>query len=345
MISSCSAVWYDGRTSRRREVTLTWDGKVVTVSGEGLELSYPLRDLRIEPGLGSTRRLLRFPEGVTAETAADKFVIELQQCQGRGGFFRGVHRWETSLKRAISALVLLIAVAFVFVRFGFPFLATKAAFALPPATEELLGRETLVLLDRLVLKPTALPAERQKALHRQFAAMIAGRPEQSGWRLELRSSEQVGANAFALPAGIVIVTDRLVEIAESDEGLAGILAHEIGHLQRRHALRHLLQNSATVLLVATLTGDISSITSLGATMPTALIDAKFSRDFEREADDAAVDYLKGKGIPVRVYAEMLAKLDAVHWKEREAAPRFGDLLGDHPEMLERVQRVMASDSR
>jgi len=345
VISSCTAAWYDGRTSQRREVTLTSDGRTMKVVGEGLELSYSLSELRIEPGLGSVRRLLRFPDGATAETTADDFVTGLQVRQGTGGFFRNVHRWETSLRRALAALVLLIAVAFGFVRYGLPFLAAKAAFALPPASEELLGRETLALLDRLVLKPTALPAERQKALRRQFAVMTAGHPEQRGWRLELRSSEPVGANAFALPSGIVIVTDQLLEIAKSDEGLAGVLAHEIGHLQRRHALRHLLQNSATVLLVATLTGDITSITSLAATMPTALIDAKFSRDFEREADDAAVAYLKGKGIPVREYAEMLAQLDAAHWKERETASGFGDFLGDHPQMLERVKRVLASGEK
>ena len=342
MTASCTAAWYDGRTSQRREVTLTSDGETVKVVGEGLELSYPLVELRIEPGLGSARRLLRFPDGATAETTADDFVTGLQVRQGTGGFFRGVHRWETSIKRALAALALLLAVAFGFVRYGLPFLAEKAAFALPATTEELLGRETLVILDRLLLEPTALPVERQRSLRRQFAVMTAGHPEQRGWRLEFRSSEAVGANAFALPSGIVIVTDQLVEIAKGDDGLAGVLAHEIGHLQRRHALRHLLQNSATALLVATLTGDIASATSLAAAMPTALIDAKFSRDFEREADDAAIAYLKGKGIPVRVYAEMLAQLDAAHWQEREVAPRFGDLLGDHPQMLERVKRVLAS---
>lgn len=345
MNSSCKAAWYDGRTSHRQEVTLERDGKLVIVSGDGVELRYSLCDLRIEPGLGSIRRVIRFPDGGTAETTDENFVNELQRCQGKGGFFKVVRRWEASLKRAVAALLLLVAATFAFVRFGIPELATRAAFALPPATEELLGGETLALLDRLVMKPTTLPVERQRELRRQFAAMTAGKPEQRKWRLEFRSSEQVGANAFALPAGIVIVTDRLVEIASSDDGLAGVLAHEIGHLQRRHALRHLLQNSATVLLVATLTGDITSITSLGATMPTALINAKFSRDFEREADDAAADYLKGKGIPVTVYAEMLGRLDAAHWKERNAAPGFGDLLGDHPQMLERVQRLMANESR
>jgi len=338
--ANCSATWYDGLTALRREVTLTVEGASLTVSGEGIELRYLLEDLRIDPRLGSVRRMLRCPDGATAETSADLFLDELLRRQGKGGFFRRVHHWESSLGRAFAALLLTLLTAYCFVSYGVPFLAAKAAFALPPATEELMGRETLQVLDRLVLKPSKLPEERRRELRRLFSSMAVRYPERAGWRIEFRSGEAVGANAFALPSGIVIITDKLVQLAKNDHEIAGVLAHEIGHVNYRHALRHLLQNSATALLVATLTGDISSISSVAATMPTVLIAARYSRSFEREADDAAVVYLKGEGIPVRAYAEMLARLDADHWQERERVPRFGELLDSHPLMLERVNRVM-----
>ena len=342
MSGSARAIWYDGITSRRREVTLACDGEAVTVNGEEIDLRYPLGEARIDPGLGNIRRLLRFPDGATAETCDERFVEELQRRQGSGGFFKQVRHWEMSLKRTFAALLLTLLVCFAFVRYGVPFLSERAAYALPASTEKLLGGETLQLLDRLLLKPTKLPLERQKSLARLFSSVTAAHPERGGWRLELRSSEAVGANAFALPSGIVIVSDELVGIAQSDDEIAGVMAHEVGHVNRRHALRHLMQNSATALLVATLTGDITSISSFASTMPTALIDAKMSRDFEREADDAAIAYLKKRKIPVQVYAVMLARLDASHWKEREHGKGFGDFLSSHPEMLERVQRVMAS---
>ena len=190
------------------------------------------------------------------------------------------------------------------------------------------------------MQPTRVPLLRRQELQRLFGSMIADRPERKHWRLEFRSSKAIGANAFALPSGIVIVTDRMVEIAQKDDEMAGVLAHEIGHLSQRHALRHLLQNSATALVIATLTGDIVSVSSFAATMPIVLIDAKYSRDFEREADDAAVSYLKQKGFSVRAYAETLARLDAEHYKERSAAPRLGELLDNHPLMLERITRVV-----
>jgi Zn-dependent protease with chaperone function len=221
-----------------------------------------------------------------------------------------------------------------------PTLAAKAAFALPPATEELLGRETLQILDKVILKPTKLAEDRRKELTALFATMTAGHPERKGWRLEFRSGEAVGANAFALPSGIVIVTDRLVELAKSDDEIAAVLAHEIGHVNRRHALRHLMQNSATALLIATVTGDITSMTSLAATMPTVLIDAKYSRDFEREADDAAVAYLKARRLPLKSYADILTRIGDDHRKEKKGDSQFGELFDDHPGMQERVKRVL-----
>ena len=339
---SARGFWYDGKTSECREVTIVCgDDAVVRVTGDGVDTSVSLQDLRIDPRLGTARRMIRFPDGAAAETADHEFLDGLHRLQGKGGFFRALHRWETSLMRALCALLLMLVTGFCFVRYAVPFLATKAAFALPAATEELLGRETLQILDRIVLEPTKLPEERRRELAALFATMTAGHPERRGWRLEFRSGEAVGANAFALPAGIVIVTDKLVALAKNNDQIAGVLAHEIGHVNRRHALRHLMQNSATALLVATVTGDITSVTSLSATLPTVLIDAKYSRDFEREADDAAVAYLKGKGIPVQTYADMLTRLGDEHRKDKKETDfSFMEVFADHPLIQERVKRVL-----
>jgi Zn-dependent protease with chaperone function len=331
--------WYDGTTSQARSVTVACQGELLQVRGDGVETAALLRDVRIDPRLGEAPRMLRFPDGGTAEMTDHAFLDGLQRQQGGGGFFSAVHRWESSLVRAFLALLLTLLVGFGFVRYAVPFLATRVAFALPPDTESYLGQETLQILDRLLLKPSRLPVERRRELTRLFASVAGDVPERKGWRLEFRSGDKVGANAFALPSGIVVVTDRLVELARSDAEIAAVLAHEIGHVTRRHALRHVLQNSATVLLVATITGDLSSISSLSATMPTVLIDAKYSRDFEREADDAAVAYLRGKGLPVKTYADILARLGEDH-RQAQDDSRFGEFLSDHPQVKERVQRVL-----
>jgi Zn-dependent protease with chaperone function len=343
MTDSCTAIWYDGQSSRRREVTVRLVGESLAVSGPEVEAGYPLAEVRIDPPLAKTRRALRFPDGATAETGAGGFLDELLRQQGRGALIRQVHRWEMSPRRALIALAATLLIIFCFVRFGIPFLAQRVAFALPATTEALIGRQTLQLLDKSVMRPSGLPQQRKKELTLLFRGMTAGHPDRQGWRLEFRESKGIGANAFALPSGIVIITDRMVELAQNDQEIAGVLAHEVGHLTRRHALRHLLQNSATVLLVASLTGDVASVSSLAAAMPTILIDAKYSRDFEREADAAAVGYLKQKGIPVRCYAEILARLATDHYKEPSTAPHLGEIFDNHPVMLERVKDVLAAE--
>lgn len=343
MIDSCPATWYDGRTSRGREVTVRLAGETLVVAGEQLSASYPLAEVRIDPPLGKTMRALHFPDGASAETGAADFLDELQRRQGKPPLWRQLHRWEMSPRRALVALAATALIIFCFVRFAIPLLAQKVAFALPATTEALIGRQTLQILDKSVMQPSKLSRQRKEEVTALFRAVTASHPERQGWRLEFRDSKGLGANAFALPSGIVIVTDAMAELAEKDEEMAGVLAHEAGHLARRHALRHVLQNSATVLIVACLTGDIVSASSLAATLPTALIDAKYSRDFEREADAAAVAYLKQKRIPVRRYAEILARLDAEHHKERDAAPRLGEMFDNHPMMLERVKDVLAAE--
>ena len=80
----------------------------------------------------------------------------------------------------------------------------------------------------------------------------------------------MGANAVALPAGIIIMTDALVELSENDEELAAVLAHEIGHVRNRHALRALLQNSVVAGSIILVTGDASSAGSIAAGIPTLL---------------------------------------------------------------------------
>jgi Zn-dependent protease with chaperone function len=85
------------------------------------------------------------------------------------------------------------------------------------------SQQTLSTLDRIVLRPSGLTAARQAEiadlLHR--VATAAGDPGR--YRLELRDGGRIGANAFALPDGTVIVTDQLVRLAEVDE--AGGIQH------------------------------------------------------------------------------------------------------------------------
>jgi len=344
-VKSVVAGYYDGRVSIRRTVQLSLEGTTLFLRGEGIDSGYPLDKVRVTDGVASIRRRISLPDGGVCEVTDTEFAALLERLQGRGRVAGLIHRWEKSWRLAVAALAIMVAVVALFMRFGVPALARHVAFALPGAVESSLGRESLATLDHLVFTPSRLALSRRTELTGLFRRMTAILPGTAGCRLEFRASETLGANALALPAGIVVVTDGLVKMARNDDELAAVLAHELGHEQGRHALRHVLQNSAAGLVMATLTGDILSVTSLSATLPTALVDASFSRDFEREADGVAIAYLKRAGIPPRRYADILsrlqAQLDARHGKSSSGGNKVRNYLSTHPETGERIRRIMA----
>ncbi len=80
-----------------------------------------------------------------------------------------------------------------------------------------------------------------------------------------------------------------MKLGENDNELISIIAHEIGHVVHRHALRIMIQNSTGKPLLATISGDIFSKSALSANLPNFLIQMKYSRAFEIEADRFALD--------------------------------------------------------
>jgi hypothetical protein len=84
----------------------------------------------------------------------------------------------------------------------------------------------------------------------------------------------MGANAFALPGGTVVVTDQLLELSPDDAALAGVLAHEIGHVEHRHLMRQLISGTVVGVVATLLAGDTSSVM---VALPAVLADLSYSR--------------------------------------------------------------------
>ena len=338
-MTAVRALYFDGKSSAGHKVILGVAfgpdaRRVLRLRGDGIDLGWPMAEVRASDRIGSSRRYVYFPDGSQCETD-DNDGVDGLFADREPAAARLLHRWESGIGYAFAALLITVALAWAFIVWGIPAIAKQVAFALPAATETLIGRDALAALDRFVLTPSKLPPERQDALRKLHAGMIAGVERTTGYRLELRKGGRVGANALALPAGIIVVTDELVELAKDDREIEAVLAHEIGHLRQRHILRHVLQDSATALLVAFTLGDLTSLTSLAAAAPTLLLQAKFSRDFEREADDFALAYLARRGIPPELFAAILQRME----EKRPEGKDVPDYLSTHPATRERIERA------
>lgn len=335
-MKTLSGSYYDGKTSKRSEVRIGLDrAGVVWISGLEQELHYPLAQVRIAPRVGNTPRSIYLPDGAKCETEDNDAVDAFLRQRGAGRWHDFVHALESRMLYVLPAVALTALFVWGLIAYGVPALAKRVAYALPPSVDARLGAGGLTALDRAFFEPSRLGAARQRELRAVFVRLTDGLGDGHAYRLEFRRGVRIGANAFALPSGIVVLTDELVELAGDDREIASVLAHEIGHVVHRHVLRRALQDSSVVLLLASVTGDVSSVASLSAALPALLVEAKYSREFEREADRFALAHLRLHDIPPRHFAAMLRRLEQA--RPRESGVH--DFLATHPATRERIELI------
>lgn len=326
-MSVLRADYFDGRTSAKHAVSVILAAGKLKIVGREVAAEFDARRVRRSLRVADTPRWLYLPGGGACVTTDNDGVDRLTR---QRSYERTLLRWESRPVYAGLAAVLAAAAFWLIVDFGLPAAAAMIAARIPLEAEAVLGRETLAGMDRYAMRPSQLPAARQAALRAKLAAMTRAAGEAAPYRLEFRASPGIGANAFALPSGIVVVTDELVRLAKNDGEVLAVLAHELGHLHHRHAMRRLLEASATGLVVAGITGDVASASSLMASAPTVLLQSKYSRDNEREADRYAIEMLRKAGASPRAFGDILARMEA---KSRGGGvPAF---LSSHPATEER----------
>jgi len=332
------AAYYDGRTSARRPVRVRGYALAIQIVGEGLRLDVPLGKVRVDPPIGGTRRALHLPDGAQLQTDDHRAVEALfPRAHALEGW---IHRLERRWLYALAAIALVAAFAWWSVGYGLPLAAKIAAGFVPVAWDAKLGERTLDFFEGRLCRPSALDAARQQALQRRFARLTAGLADGYAYRLLPRNCRGVGANAFALPGGAVVITDALVKVARNDDQISAVLAHEIGHVRHRHGLRMSLQAAGLAALAAALFGDATSITSLATTLPVALLQSGYSRELEAEADDYAFQRLREVGLSPKAFAEIMLLLEKDHKKRSGGDSK--DYFSTHPATAKRIERALTA---
>lgn len=319
------AYYFDGKTSLRLRVALSVETGIATISGD-VQRQCPIADLRVSERTRNTGRKVTFPDGAYLEILDNLAFNQLLYATGHRDSL--VVRMQQSWRGTLAAGVATLAILAAGYLYGLPAASEAIAKVLPEKVDRHIGRETLSFLDKRILAPSSLPAEKQKAIVARFSALKPPRQGVPEYEILFRKS-RIGPNAFALPSGQIVITDELVELADSEDALMGILAHELGHLHERHIMQRIIQGSAIGAVATALFGDVSAVI---ANIPTVMLDMRYSRDAEREADDYAIAMLKANGIDLSGLMMTFAKLEK---KAGSSAP----YLSSHPPAAERAERI------
>ncbi|MDP2247761.1 MAG: M48 family metallopeptidase [Nitrosomonadales bacterium] len=303
------AIYFDGQTSRRYQVSVALEGDSWHVSGDGIERRDNFNQCQLSEKIGGAPRQLHFPDGAYC-LIVDHAALEAM-LKGAGYQPHSiVSKWEGKWRYAFVALVLVGLFFAATYQWALPWTANVIAQKLPASIPALMDKQTLATFDGYLFEPSELPPARQQSLAQALAAMQPTEGEiLPAYRLVFRKSEVIGPNAFALPGGTVLVTDELVKLADesphADAQVIGVLVHELGHVQHQHALRNFVQGSIVAAVVTWYLGDVSSLL---AAAPIALLNTRYTRDFEREADQYAAGTMLKNGMSPAHLADMLESM-------------------------------------
>lgn len=149
-------------------------------------------------------------------------------------------------------------------------------------------------------------------------------------------------NAFALPGGWLYVNAGLIATADTESELAGVMAHEIGHVVGRHGARQITAQFGLSILLEIVAGGPNAesisrqVAGQFAGMGAGLTLLKYGRDMEREADALAVEVTYKAGIDPAGISAFFEKLMALHESEPSG---MSVLFTTHPPSNERIENV------
>ncbi len=145
-------------------------------------------------------------------------------------------------------------------------------------------------------------------------------------------------NAFALPDNSIVITDQLIAAADHPDEIAGVLAHEVAHIDHHHVMANVIRNVGAGVFFDIVFGG-AGLGQAAAIASVNLAALRYSRDDETEADGAALDYLDAAGIDPGALARFFDRMAEITGERTQSD--IPTLLSTHPATAERAATARA----
>jgi Zn-dependent protease with chaperone function len=340
-MNSAAGIYFDGVTSTRRDVVVELGPASLQISGhdgnclaqwpydEIEELTAPETILRLGRRRSPTLERLEIRDAAFAAEIDARAIYVDRSGAGRRRQHMRVIGWT------VGATASLLLVAW----FGIPAIAARLTPLLPPAVDLKLGDAINMQVHSMLdgqdagaafdcgIAAAEIPgrAALDKLIHRLEAVATLPLPLRTN---VVRRDE---ANALALPGGQVYVFRGLIAKADNADEVAGVIAHEIGHVANRDGTRAVLEAGGLSLLFGMLLGDF---VGGGAVVFAAksILQSSYTREAEAAADTYGTNLMNKAGGDARGLATMLEKIGG-------ATEPGTKILLDHPETKARVAAI------
>lgn len=181
-----------------------------------------------------------------------------------------------------------------------------------------------------------LPAEsskQEKVLNQLLEQLQSALPNDQQREVRVHYSDEKTVNAVALPGNQIIIFQGLLDEMNSENELAMVLGHELGHLVNRDHLRSLVRGLAVNMVLATFVGDPGTIQAVAAQAGRVLSEAQYSQKQEQRADDFGLDLL------YKTYGHAAGATDFFETLSEKQDPGITAFLHTHPAPETRVKHL------
>ncbi len=332
------AYYYNGKTAARYDVKVSITDTGLRITGDGLSpgaayIEWPYEEINKSQGFYAAEPVKLERGGASLVIIAHGFIEELRRVSPSSpAKFSNIRNRR---KSAIIAVIAIVCIAASLAGFyvSLPVVAGYAAARVPASVEDSLGGVVADQMAQSFPGGKCDDAELKKQLETVLASLDdAARPHPYIFRIHIVNNKMV--NAFAAPGGHIIIFTGLIEKTARSEELAGVLAHEMQHVLKRHATKALFQQLSAYMLLSVVTGgNVSGV----AQIADSVIQTTYSRASEREADEAGQTLLIKAGIDPSGLTDFLKKLD----KEGAAVPGILRYVSSHPLTDERLNYLEA----
>lgn len=267
---------------------------------------------------------------VVTDPAAQQLLADTAPSPLRAAFGRSTRelRYQRRKWSAVVSVVGLVAAALIVGWWQSEAVIGWLAGKVPLEREERLGAMGLRQLQREATL-------RQDGAAAEAVAGIGSRLTQgSRYHYQWFVNDSAEINAFALPGGVVVVNSALIAATETPEELAGVLAHEVQHVEGRHALEQMIHSAGWAAILAVALGDVSA---LGGALIHQAGSLRHSRQLELEADAGGVENLARAGIAPQGVPQFFARMQAE--QARTGGESVIALLSTHPATGDRLERA------
>lgn len=296
------------------------------------KLGKPVRfsSIHISDRIGDSTRFLTLPNHELFETDNNDAIDRLLSRYGSSVKNTTI---ETKYVFRVVALALVLFSSWSFIHYGIPAASYKVAMMTPVDMLIEEGQSALKRLDEHHFSASSIEDKRQIEITEKFKNLLPENQQQYAYQLHFRAAEKIGANAFALPSGDILVTDALINLAQNDDEIISILLHEIAHVELRHSVQSVVQTSTLLLGVVILTGDITSLSTILFAIPALLLDTGYSRRMEEQADSYSLEHMTKLNIDPIHFANIMLNISDSHKKIAQSESSYWS---SHPPTNERI---------